>query len=634
MSNSHRDQHGYMQFQRDALQPPSAPPPGQGSREPARKSRRRPVITGTFAAIILLVSLLILALAASLVAYATIARQLPLPSELEERVANFATTQIYDREGNLLNEVFDPDSGYRTRVPLSSVSPYAIQATIATEDANFYQHRGVDPVALMRILYHALSEREVIGASTIPQQLVKLTFLSPERTIERKLKEGILAAEISRRYPKDTVLELYLNEIPYGNLAVGIEAAARTYFGKSASELSLAESALLAGLPQAPSYYDPYSNLWEPDGSPGATKQRQGVVLGLMVKQGYITAAEADAAWYAVLDLTPARYTLRAPHFVMYVRQLLEELFGSEIVYKGGLQVYTTLDPRLQDTAQRVAREQIELLRDHNVTNASLVALQPQTGEILAMLGSVDFYDNNIDGQVNVALRARQPGSAIKPFTYLATFEKDPGWWTTATLIEDVLTEFPDGANEPYVPVNYDGREHGWVSVRSSLANSYNIPAVKALEYVGIPALRDVAARLGITTLTRPDYGLSLTLGGGEVTLLELTGAYATLANGGRHVPSVALLQVNTAEGEVLLDYIPSAGQSAVDPAHAYLLTSILSDNEARTPMFGPSSALRTSHVPRQPRQALPMTSGTIGPWATRRIWQQAYGWATTTIPR
>jgi penicillin-binding protein 1C len=524
--------------------------------------------------------------------YASIARELPLPEELEARTASFASTEIYDREGNLLNEVFDPISGRRTRVPLEQVSPYFIQATIATEDANFYEHPGVDPVAYLRIIYHAVREREVIGGSTITQQLVKLTFLTPERTIERKVKEGILAAEITRRYPKDTILEIYINEIPYGNLAVGIEAAAQTYFGKPAAALSIAESALLAGLPQAPSYFDPYSNLWEPDGSPGPSKQRQGVVLGLMVKQGYLTAEEADAAWFEELRLTPPRYQLRAPHFVMYVRQLLEQEFGPEIVHKGGLRVYTSLDPRLQELAQRVARDQIDRLRGLNVTNSALVAIQPQTGEILAMLGSVDFHDPDIDGQVNVAMRSRQPGSAMKPLTYLATFEKDNDWWTPATLIEDVRTEFPDGANPPYVPVNYDGQEHGWVTVRSALANSYNIPAVKALQHAGLPALRDIARRMGITTLTRSDYGLSLTLGGGEVTLLELTGAYATLANGGSRVPPVAILHVKTVGGEVLWEYTPPPGEQVISSQHAYLITSMLSDNDARTPAFGAGSPL------------------------------------------
>ena len=601
MSNYyHSHEQSYREFPRSALQRPTGPArlerqpqPHPGSAQP--RPPRRSALSGLLVAALLLVAVLFFVFAGGMLAYASIARELPLPEELEIRTSTFASTAIYDREGNLLNEVFDPEVGRRTRVPLESVSPYLIQATVATEDANFYEHPGVDPVAYLRIIYHAVREREVIGGSTITQQLVKLAFLSPERTIERKVKEGILAAEITRRYPKDTILEIYLNEMPFGNLAVGVEAAAQTYFSKPASELTLAESALLAGLPQAPSYYDPYGNLWESNGDPGPAKHRQAVVLGLMVKQDHISPEEADAAWFEELKLTPPRYQLRAPHFVMYVRQLLEAEFGPEMVHKGGLRVYTTLDPRLQDLAGSVAIEKIEMLRDRNVTNSALVALQPQTGEILAMLGSIDFYDTNIDGQVNVALSQRQPGSAIKPLTYLATFEKELEWWTPATLIEDALTEFPDGLNPPYVPVNYDGQEHGWVTVRSALANSYNIPAVKALQHAGLGAFRDVASRLGITTLTRPDYGLSLTLGGGEVTLLQMTGAYAAFANGGVRVPAVAILHVKGADGEVLKEYTPPAGEPAMSAQNAYLMTSILSDNVARTPAFGPVSPLRLS---------------------------------------
>jgi penicillin-binding protein 1C len=586
----------YRQFQRRELsQPGVVESPTRPRQRAASYAARKPFISAFLASTLLLVALAFFLVAGAMLTYASIARELPLPEELVTRAASFASTEIYDRDGNLLNEVFDPESGRRTRVPLDRIAPVLIQATIATEDANFYEHGGVDPVSILRIVYHAVREREVIGASTIPQQLVKLTFLSPERTVLRKVKEGILASEISRRYPKDSILELYLNEITYGNLAVGIEAAAQTYFDKPASDLDLAEAALLAGLPQAPSYYDPYSNLWEPDGTPGPCKERQGDVLGLMVRNGYIKPAEADAAWLQPLRLTPPRYELLAPHFVMYVRQLLEAEYGPEMVHRAGLRVYTTLDSRLQELAQRAAKEHLDELKGRNVNNAALVAIQPQSGEILAMLGSVDFYDVSIDGQVNVTLRPRQPGSAIKPLTYLAAFEKQEDFWTPATLINDVRTEFPDGLNPPYVPVNYDGQDHGWVSVRTALASSYNIAAVKALEHVGLPALRDVASRLGISTLTRPDYGLSLTLGGGEVTLLELTGAYAAMANEGLRVPAVAIRQVKTSDGQLLAEHRPSAGERAVQPGYAYLITSILSDNEARTPAFGAQSALRLS---------------------------------------
>ncbi|MCX7669130.1 MAG: transglycosylase domain-containing protein, partial [Anaerolineae bacterium] len=453
---------------------------------------------------------------------------------------------IYDRAGNLLNEVADPNYGRRTAVSLAAISPYLKAATIATEDPNFYEHPGVDPIGIARALYYAIRYHDLEstpGGSTITQQLVKLTFLSAERTLARKIKEAILAAEITRRYPKDKVLEIYLNEIYYGNLAYGIEAAAETYFGKRAADLTLAEAALLAGLPQAPAYYDPYTRLWNADGTPGPVKRRQGAVLSLMVRHGAITPAQADAAWQEPLVLKPLRqtYTSRHPHFVQYVRSQVEKTLGPELLAKGGLRIHTTLDPTIQIIAEEEITKQVKALAPQAASNAALVAIRPDTGEILAMVGSADFYNEQISGQINMALSPRQPGSAIKPFTYLAAFEmpaavdpdpaapkspqisaiEPPGYWTPATAIMDIRTEFPDGARPPYVPTNYDDKEHGLVSVRSALANSYNIPAVKALEHVGIERLKEMARRVGITTLTRPDYGLSLTLGGGEVTLLE-----------------------------------------------------------------------------------------------------------------
>ncbi len=551
------------------------------------------------------------------VGYVVVASDLPAPDELRSRAANFASTRIYDRTGKELNEVFDPDEGRRTPVKLDGMSPFLVRATIATEDANFYNHPGVDPVGIARAVWQAVQERTTVsGGSTIAQQLVKLVFLSPERTWTRKIKEAILAAEITRTYPRDQILEIYLNEIFYGNMAYGIESAAQTYFGKSARELNLPEAALLAGLPQSPAFYDPYTN-------PEAAKARQAVVLKLMVKHGSITAEEADTAWLAWdaqnIPLVPPRYTMDAPHFVVTVREQLERMFGPEILYNGGLQVYTTLDRQLQTIAEDTARSHVARFpAAQHVTNAAVVALRPQTGEILAMLGSVDFNATEIAGQVNVTTSPRQPGSAIKPLTYLAAFEMDQDWWTPGTTILDVRTEFPDGAGRPpYVPKNYDDKEHGLVTVRSALANSYNIPAVKTLEHITLTRLIDMARRLGITTLTRPDYGLSLTLGGGEVTLLELTDAYGALANQGVYLPPVAIQCVLTQEGK-LLGYsvpedqltipacqeavqrdrsaamiTPTPGRQAVQPAFAYLVTSILSDNAARTPAFGPNSPLR-----------------------------------------
>ena len=620
---------------------PDRPPVGAnagrgGPVAPRGPSRPRRGWWGVFLALLLGVALGLLLTGGALIGYASIAAGLPPPDELQARASQFNSTLIYDRAGGLLNEVADPNYGRRTAVSLDTISPYLKAATIATEDPNFYQHPGVDPVGIARAVYHAVKYRDLDstpGGSTITQQLVKLTFLSSERSITRKIKEAILAAEITRRYPKDKVLEIYLNEIYYGNLAYGIEAAAETYFDKRAADLTLAEAALLTGLPQAPAYYDPYTRLWNADNTPGAVKRRQGAVLSLMVQHEAITADQADAAWREPINLKPLRqtYTVKNPHFVQYARSQVEQTLGPELLAKGGLRIYTTLDPRIQAIAEDEVAKQIKALAGQGAGNAALVAVQPQTGDILALVGSADFNSEKISGQINMALAPRQPGSAIKPFTYLAAFEmpaavnketgekspqisalEPPGYWTPATAIMDIRTEFPDGTNPPYVPVNYDEREHGLVSVRAALANSYNIPAVKTLEHVGLARLQEMMKRVGVTTLTRPDYGLSLTLGGGEVTLLEMTGAYAVLANGGVRIASSPIVCVLDANGNLIwrgnsADAVPAcksarpgsarpitptAGQAVLNPQHVYLMTSILSDLEARRPMFGSSAEL------------------------------------------
>jgi 1A family penicillin-binding protein len=581
-------------------------------RQKRRKTRRiTTLVQGLLVVALAFTLTFFVSLGLAIIGYTYIATSLPSPEELRTRSVSFASTKIYDRNRGLLYEILDPQGGRRTLVPLTRISPYLPQATIATEDKYFYQHPGVDPVSIARAVWQNVTEKGIAsGASTIPQQLARTVFLSPEervqRTLSRKIKEAVLATEISRRYSKDAILEIYLNTIFYGNLAYGIEAAAETYFGKTAAELSLAESALLAGLPQSPAIYDPFTN-------PEAAKARQAIVLGLMAEEGYITPAQAEDAWSEELPFVTQRAAMQAPHFVTYVRQLLEQKYGSAALYQGGLQVYTTLDPYLQEIAERVAREQIAALADKHATNAALVAMRPGTGEILAMLGSVDFFNPEIDGQVNVALRLRQPGSAIKPVTYVTAFEKG---WTPATLIMDVPTEFPDGANPLYKPTNYDEKFHGPVLVRTALGSSYNVPAVKTLQYVGLPAFLEMAHRLGIYSLNRPDYGLSLTLGGGDVTLLELTGAYAVFANGGRRVPPVAVLRIVDSNGRVIEEYDPPEGQPVISPQHAYLITNILSDDQARTPAFGSNSVLKLS-------RPAAVKTGTTNDW--RDNWAMGY---------
>jgi 1A family penicillin-binding protein len=544
-------------------------------------------------------------------AYVAIAADLPSPEALKSQAASFVSTRIYDRNGYLLYEIMDPSGGRRILVPYEQISPHLINATVATEDERFWRHPGVDPISIIRAVIQNVQEGEVVsGASTIPQTLVDVVLLSPEermeQTLARKIREAVLAAEISRRYTKREILEIYLNEVNFGSLAYGVEAAAETYFGKTSGNLTLAEAAMLAGLPQAPAYWDPYTN-WE------GAKRRQAVVLDLMVKAGYISQAEAEAAKAEELPLRPLEFNVEAPHFVVWVQQLLEQKYGADVLYRSGLRVTTTLDSRLQTIAQEEAQAHLGKLQDRHATNAALVALKPDSGEVLAMLGSADFNDPEIDGQVNVTLRLRQPGSSIKPVTYVTAFEKG---WTPASLIWDVETEFKDALGRSYVPKNYDRKERGPVLVRQALAQSLNIPAVKTLDFVGLEAMLDTAHRLGIESFDRPDYGLSLTLGGGDVTLLEMAGAYSVFANGGKRVPPVAILRIEDASGRIIEEYQPPPGEQVISPQHAYLITDILSDNKARAGAFGQNSSLKLS------RPAAAKT-GTTDDW--RDSWTLGY---------
>ena len=526
---------------------------------------------------------------------------LPSPDTLYAHQTN-VSTRILDRRGRLLYEIADPHAGRHTPVPLEEIPRYCRQATIATEDASFYTNPGVDPVGILRAVWINLRGGEVLaGGSTITQQLVRNLLLTPqertERTLIRKLRETILAWRIARTYSKDEVLALYLNEVYYGNLAYGIEAAARTYFGKGAAELDLAECALLAGLPQAPAAYDPLTD-------PEAARERQRVVLGLMVDQGYITEEQARLAAQERLHFAAAPFPIEAPHFVMFVRAWLEDRFGLEALYTQGLVVTTTLDLDLQRTAEAAIRRHLDRLARveegsplHDVNNAALVALDPRTGEILAMVGSPDYFDPTIDGAVNAALALRQPGSAIKPVTYAAAFDpRRDHPLTPASVLLDVRTVFPTREGRPYVPENYDRRFHGPVSAREALACSYNVPAVRVLQEVGVDQMVALARDLGLSSFDDRDrLGLALTLGGGEVRLLELTGAYGAFANGGRRVEPIGVLEIRDAGGEIRYRADPRPGPQVLDPRVAYLITDILSDNDARAPAFGPRSVLSLS---------------------------------------
>ncbi|MGD2078404.1 MAG: transglycosylase domain-containing protein [Chloroflexota bacterium] len=508
----------------------------------------------------------------------------------------FETTRILDREGRLLWEVFG--DGKRTQIPLDQIPQDVINATIATEDDTFYDNDGLDAPSVIAAIIANLRnpEERPQGASTITQQLVRhIVFDFEERAsvnYSRKTKEILLAWMMTRKYTKDDILEMYLNEIYYGNLAYGIEAAAQTYFDKPAAELNLGESALLAALPQSPVELDPLSNL-------EGAKQRQWLVLNLMINEGYVNRAEAEAAYLMPLSFAAQEVSLQAPHFSVYVRQLLEEQFGPDVVANGGLRVTTTLDLDHQRLAEFLARRHInEIGAANNVSNASLVAIKPGTGEILAMLGSLDYRDESIDGNVNVSLSPQQPGSTIKVLTYATALSPEAGQtqasWTAADVLWDVPVDYPQFDGTVYSPVNYDRRYHGPVRLRDALANSYNVPAVLVLQDLGLARVLQMASRLGIQSFEQdPErYGLSLTLGGAEVTPLELTAAYAVLANGGYRIPPVAILRVENSKGTVLYQYEPPAPQPVVDPRAAYLISDILDDDEARVPAMGRNNPL------------------------------------------
>lgn len=548
--------------------------------------------------------------------------ELPSPDRLYER-ATAPSTRIYDRNRRLLYEILDPHGGAHTPLKLADIPQACIDATVATEDASFYHNPGVDLRAIIRAVWINLRGGEVLsGGSTITQQLARNLLLSPEErtqvSLGRKLRETILAWRLARTYSKDELLTLYLNETYYGNLAYGIEAAARTYFAKSAAELDLAECALLAGLPQAPARYNPLEN-------PAAAAARQKVVLGLMVKHGYISQEEADLAAREKLHFASVPFPIRAPHFVMYVRGLLEREFGREALYTRGLQVYTTLDLDAQETVEQIVRYRLAQLADtragqppRNVNNAAVVVLDPRTGEILAMVGSPDYFDPRIDGAVNATVTTRQPGSSIKPITYAAAFDPTlPSPLTAATVMIDVRTAYVTRDGTPYVPRNYDYRWRGPVLLRQALASSYNLVAVKVLEYVTLERMTSLARAMGITTFDDADrWGPSLTLGGGEVRLLELTAAYGAFATGGLRVEPVSITRVEDAQGRVLKVWQPVPGARVMDERVAYLITDILSDNFARMSTFGEESVLRLS-------RPAAVKTGTTSDW--RDNWTVGY---------
>ncbi len=584
---------------------------------PSKTQRSSPV---KFVSLRLILFIVITILAATLLgAIAFFFKDLPSPTTL--RGTDYpVSSKILDRNGNLLYEIYADKN--RTPIKLSDLPPHVYQASIAIEDQRFYHHFGFDLEGIARALRNTIFKQRLQGGSTITQQLVKTTLLNRERTIQRKIKEAVLTVLTEIMYNKDDILEMYLNHIPYGGTAYGIESAARTFFDKSAKDLTLSESALLAGLPQAPSTYSPFGNKSE------RAKTRQKEVLRRMIEEGYITQDVADKASEETLHYATNKIDIKAPHFVFYVKDLLEEKYSSYVVEHGGLRVTTTLDLSIQEKAQATVAAELKKLSRYRVGNGAALVTNPGTGEILAMVGSKDYFDATEDGQVNVTIRERQPGSSIKPLNYVTAMEL--GKITPGTMFLDIPTCFQVDGQPLYCPKNYDGTFKGPTQVRFALGNSNNIIAVKTLALNGIENFIATASAMGISTWKdQSRYGLSLTLGGGEVTMLDLATAYGTLANQGVRVNLTPILKVEDYTGKVLEEHNPQTTldelkdlttenaspsgtfdlskpiERVLHRANAYLTSHILLDNNARTGAFGPNSQLVI------PKQIVSVKTGT-----------------------
>jgi len=514
---------------------------------------------------------------------------LPSPSKLMERqVAE--STKIYDREGKTIIYEIHGDQK-RTLVTLDQIPKQVQQATIAIEDKDFYKHGAFSPWAIFRTAVTNVLFGKKAGGSTLTQQFVKNAVLTNEKKYTRKIKELILAYRLENKFSKDEILQMYLNEIPYGSSAYGVESASQYYFGKSITETNLAEAAILAALPQSPSRYSPYGEGKE------TLMKRQQYILDQMAKQGYITNDEAEAAKKVEIKFQARSENMMAPHFVMYIKQILEDKYGIKEVEQGGLKIYTTLDIKKQEIAEVAVKEQaLKNEKSYNAKNAALVALDPKTGEVLAMVGSRDYFDDSVDGQVNVTLAPRQPGSSFKPIVYATAFLKG---FTPDTMVYDVVTNFSTDGGKKYEPHNYDGGERGPISFRAALAGSLNIPAVKAMYLAGIDNVLKLAKDMGYSTLNDKDrFGLSLVLGGGEVKLLEHANAFSVFATEGELPEIVTIRKIEDRTGKVLEEFKEPKKKKVLEPNIAKMINSILSDNGARSYVFGASNRLTLGNRP------------------------------------
>ncbi|MBU4375641.1 penicillin-binding protein [Patescibacteria group bacterium] len=517
-----------------------------------------------------------------------LSRSLPDPNKLINRqVAQ--STKIYDRTGEtILYEIHGAKK--RTLVGLDDIPEYLKKATIAIEDKDFYIHGGFSVWAMFRTSITNILRGQKAGGSTLTQQLIKNAVLSSEKTYTRKIKELLLAYRVEKKFSKDEILQMYLNEIPYGSTSYGVEAASRRYFNKSAKDISLAEAAILAALPQAPSRYSPYGS------NKDLLIDRQHYILDLMAKQGYITEEEAKEAKKEEVEFKEQSDNITAPHFIMYIKELLSETYGEKMVEQEGLKIYTTIDLYKQKIAEEVIAELAEKNEtSYNASNAALISIDPKTGQILAMVGSRDYFNDDIDGQVNVILQPRQPGSSFKPMVYAASFIKG---YTPDTVLYDVVTNFSNDPDEPYEPHNYDNQEHGPVTIKKALAGSLNIPAVKAIYLAGTENVFDLADNLGYTTLSdRSRFGLSLVLGGGEVKLIEHANAYSAFAREGELRPVSGILRIEDKDGKIIEEF-KDKKKKVFDANIARMINGILSDNSARAYAFGEENWLTLGSRP------------------------------------
>jgi penicillin-binding protein 1C len=527
--------------------------------------------------------------------YLFVLKDLPSPSALTKQTLPL-TTHILDRNGVELYKIYSNQN--RTLVKLGDIPAVTRQAFISIEDKNFYNHRGFSLTGTARAVLRIIKDKRLEGGSTITQQLVKTSLLSSERTLRRKLRELVLSVAVEMIYSKNQILEMYLNRVGFGGAAYGIEEAAQTYFGISAKDLNLSQSAFLAGLPASPTTYSPYG------AHPELAKERQKEVLRQMVAAGYITWEQAETASAAELVIRRPATDIKAPHFVMYVKDLLAQKFGNHLVESGGLNVYTSLDLSVQEQAEKIVYAEVSKVSRLNVTNGAALVTRPGTGEILAMVGSKDYFDLENDGNVNVTLSNRQPGSSIKPVNYALALKNG---LTAASIIDDSPVSYKIPGQAPYSPINYDHRYHGRITLRTALASSFNIPAVKVLSVNGVENMVNFARQLGITTWDNPSrFGLSLTLGGGEVTMTDLAKVYGVFANSGYLVDLHPILKVTDNQGRILEEYpTPLPAAPVLDPSIAFLISDILSDNPARAPTFGLNSQLNI------PGSVVPVKTGT-----------------------